>query len=64
MRVSINRGLCQGHAMCWLTCPEVFRINDEDGHAYLESELVPEGFEEKVDQAQRCCPEGAIIIHP
>ena len=62
MRVTINSRLCQGHAMCLLACPELFRINDDDGHAYLEREDVPEGLEDKVDQARRGCPEGAIVV--
>lgn len=62
MRVKIKPELCQGHAMCFLSCPELFRINDDDGHAYLDNEKIPEGLEEKVDQAQRGCPEGAIVI--
>lgn len=64
MRVKINDALCVGHSMCALACPELFRVNDEDGHAYLESEIVPAGLEEAVDHAQRGCPEGAIIILP
>ena len=35
MRVRIDPNICQGHAMCALACPEVFKLNDEDGHAYL-----------------------------
>lgn len=62
MRVRINEKLCQGHAMCFLTCPQVFKIHDENGHAYLEDEEVPAEFEDMVDQAQRGCPEGAITI--
>ena len=64
MRVRINDAVCVGHSMCVLACPEVFRVNDENGHAYLEDELVPEGLEEMVDQARRGCPEGAISILP
>lgn len=62
MRVKINNALCQGHAMCHLACPDLFKLDDDDGHAYVESELVPQGFEDAVDHAQRGCPEGAISI--
>jgi ferredoxin len=64
MRVKISDALCQGHAMCFITCPEFFRINDENGHAYLVDDVVPKSLEEKVEQAQRGCPEGAIDILP
>lgn len=62
MRVKVDEDRCQGHAMCTLACPELFLLNDDDGHAYVEAELVPAGFEESVRQAQRGCPEAAIIV--
>ena len=60
MKVRIDPGLCQGHAMCALACPALFKLSDEDGHAYLDSEDVPPQFEAAVEQAVRGCPEGAI----
>ena len=62
MRVKVDEDRCQGHAMCTLACPELFRLNDDDGHAYVVDELVPPHFEENVRQAQRGCPEDAIEI--
>jgi ferredoxin len=62
MRVKVDEDRCQGHAMCTLACPELFLLNDDDGHAHVEDELVPAGFEENVRQAQRGCPEAAIIV--
>jgi ferredoxin len=48
--------------MCWLACPEIFHVGDEDGHAYVLDETVPVGLEDKVDLARRSCPEQAIEI--
>lgn len=62
MRVTIDDDRCQGHAMCLLACPDVFALNDEDGHAYVLTEQVPVGLEDAVEQAQRSCPEQAILI--
>lgn len=62
MKVRVIDELCQGHAMCLLACPELFRINDDDGHAYLASSDVPDEHQEGVRQAQRGCPEAAIEI--
>lgn len=62
MRVKVDADRCQGHAMCILACPELFLLNDDDGHAYVEDEQVPAGFEEAVRQAERGCPEQAILI--
>ncbi len=63
MKVRIKSEICQGHAMCWLACPEVFQLSDEDGHAFVTDDLVPEIHEESVAQAQRSCPENAIVIY-
>jgi ferredoxin len=63
IRVRIKPELCQGHAMCRLACPELFHLNDDDGHAYLTSEDVPVKFERNVKQAVQSCPEQAIEIY-
>ena len=62
MKVRVVEQLCQGHALCKMACPEVFILNEDDGHAYVETEDVPPGLEERVEWAQRGCPEGAIEI--
>ena len=62
MRVKVDADRCQGHAMCTLACPDLFHLNDDDGHAFVVQEVVPEEFEDHVRQAQRGCPEDAIII--
>lgn len=46
--------------MCFMTCPQIFQLNDEDGHGYVLQEDVPPGLEENVLQAVRGCPEQAI----
>jgi len=43
MKVRIKDDICQGHALCFITCPEVFHLNDDDGHAYVKSNQVPAG---------------------
>ena len=51
--------------MCVLACPEVFLVNDDDGHAYVAQEVVAKEFEESVRLAVRSCPEKAIeIVEP
>ena len=62
MKVAILDERCVGHGMCRLACPEMFELSDEDGHAYVTSEIVPAGLEEAVDQAMRGCPEQAIVV--
>ncbi len=62
MKVRIDDQRCVGHGMCLLAAPDIFNLSDEDGHAYVLSELVPEDRTEAVLQAQRGCPEQAVII--
>jgi ferredoxin len=62
MRVQIKAEICQGHGMCLLACPEIFQLNDDDGHAVLIKEQVPPEFEHNVRQAVLSCPEQAIEI--
>lgn len=62
MHVRVDPDLCQGHTLCALAAPDVFMFDDEDGHAYVASESVPEGREDAVTRAAATCPEGAIVI--
>jgi ferredoxin len=45
-----------------MLAPEVFLLDDEDGHAYVTSESVPEPLEDKVRRAALNCPEMAIEV--
>jgi ferredoxin len=48
--------------MCLLACPEVFELNEDDGHASVIMEEVPKALEGSVLNAERGCPEKAIEI--
>ena len=48
--------------MCTIYCPQVFALNDEDGHAYVLAERVPADLQEAVGKARQSCPEQAIEI--
>lgn len=62
MRVQVHPDRCQGHGMCRLICSQIFRLNDDDGHATVLTEEVPHELEKKAIQAQRSCPEQAIEV--
>lgn len=62
MRVKVLDERCQGHAMCFLACPELFALRDDDGHAQIRDDDVPAEFEDVVRKAQHSCPEEAIVI--
>ncbi|MEE3849467.1 ferredoxin [Gordonia sp. LSe1-13] len=62
MKVHVDPDRCQGHTLCAMIAPEVFELDDMDGHATPVSEEVPVGFEDKVREAVRSCPEQAISV--
>ena len=62
MRVRVDGSRCVGHGMCYLAAPDIFQLSDEDGHACLLSEDVPAELGEAVRQAERGCPEQAIVV--
>lgn len=65
MRVKIDLDLCQGHAMCQLEAPEVFRVVDRPGD-YARAELIlespPEALRSQLEAAVRYCPNRAISL--
>lgn len=62
MKVRIKNDLCVGHGMCRLACPQIFQLNDQDGHAYVLTQEVPPELEDGVEFAFGSCPEQAIEI--
>jgi ferredoxin len=60
MKVKIDPDACVGQAMCVLAAPGVFKLQDDDGHAYVVCEEVPQDLVQPVLQAERSCPEQAI----
>ncbi|MEO3760264.1 ferredoxin [Mycobacterium sp. B14F4] len=62
MRVSVDSSRCQGHTLCSMIAPEMFVLDDVDGHASAVTEDVPPDQEELVKEAAHSCPEQAIVI--
>ena len=62
MKVKVDGTICQGHTLCAMAAPQVFRLADEDGHASAISEDVTPELEGVTREAQRSCPEQAISI--
>jgi len=61
-RAIVNPELCQGHTLCNFAAPDIFHLNDEDGHAFVVvDELTPEQVE-RARQAELGCPERAITV--
>lgn len=62
MRVTVNADLCQGHTLCNMVAPEIFRLRDEDGHAYVVVEQLTADQEPLARKAELGCPERAITV--
>jgi len=62
MKVRVDYGLCQGHAVCMSEAPEVFRVDDKTGELTLLDENPPEGLRAKVEAAVKYCPTRALSI--
>jgi ferredoxin len=63
VKVHVDSERCQGHTLCAMIAPEVFQLDDVDGHstAIIDGE-VPADLAEKAREAARSCPEQAISI--
>ena len=61
MKVHVDPERCQGHTLCSMIAPEVFALDEVDGHstAIIDGDI-PAELEAKVVDAIRSCPEQAI----
>jgi ferredoxin len=61
LHVKVEREKCCGYGICAEICPSVYKL-DEQGFAYLDTELVPADVEEAALEGAEACPEFAIIV--
>lgn len=61
MKIVIDDDLCEANAVCMETCPEVFRVEEDDRLTVL-IERPPASLRKKVEEAVRLCPRQAISI--
>jgi ferredoxin len=64
VKVHVDPERCQGHTLCAMIAPDLFTLDDVDGHSSAIDGEVPAGLEAKGDEAIRSCPEQAISIIP
>jgi ferredoxin len=62
VKVQVDPERCQGHTLCAMIAPDVFTLDDVDGHSTALDSEVPADQEAKVAEAIRTCPEQAISI--
>ncbi len=60
MKVSIDRGICMGHGLCYMSAPQVFSDDDEGyGQVRGDGEVTAEHTDDARHAAAEC-PERAI----
>lgn len=65
MRVKVDRELCQGHAVCQLEAPEIFRVREREGdydQVEVILEEVPEELRARLEAAVRFCPNRVLAL--
>lgn len=62
MKVTIDRGLCQGHGRCYALAPAVFTCDDEGDGEVIGDGVVPPADEPAARLAADSCPEYAIGV--
>ncbi len=61
VKIEADRELCIGAGNCVLSAEAVFD-QDDDGIVVLLAEEVPDGEEERVREAVKLCPSGALKL--
>jgi sterol 14-demethylase len=63
LKVSIDYGLCQGHAVCVSEAPQIFRLGSDGKLEVLES-LPAIELNDRLEKASKFCPNRAIRLEP
>ena len=62
MRVSVDLNACQGHGVCHMSAPDVFELDELDGHSIVQTDPVPPELEDDAQLGADSCPERAITV--
>ena len=61
MKIKVHNDICQGHARCAATAPDIFRL-DDDGYILPGDIEVKPGDEGRASVGAMSCPECALEI--
>ncbi len=61
MKVIIDVDLCTGCGLCEETCPDIFKLNEDDDVAEITKTDYDENDEECLEEAIEICPTEAIL---
>ncbi len=61
MKVLIDVDLCTGCGLCEETCPDIFKMNEDDDVAEITKTDYDENDKECLEEAIEICPTEAIL---
>ena len=61
MKVVVDYDLCEANEVCQRSCPEVFRVEEDDTLTLLLTEI-PERLRPQVKEAAWLCPRQALRL--
>jgi sterol 14-demethylase len=64
VRIRLDVGLCQGHAVCMSEAPDVFRVDEGAQTVTVLRYDVPAEQRERVARAVKHCPTRALSLEP
>jgi sterol 14-demethylase len=64
LRIRVDAGLCQGHAVCMSEAPDVFRVDEGARTVTVLQAEAPVALRDQVERAVKHCPTRALSIEP
>ena len=55
MKVRVDPARCQGHTLCTIPAPDVFLLDEEEGHAHVQDERRGRSSRPRGCRAEGCC---------
>jgi ferredoxin len=62
MKIRVDPEKCQGHTLCAMRAPQLFELDEVDGHSTAVVDEVPADQEPDAQEAANSCPEQAITL--
>lgn len=61
MKAEIDLSLCEGHARCMESAPNLFEVGDDD-YSHVLVDEIPDAEQAAARRAEQTCPRAAITI--
>lgn len=61
MKAEVDLSLCEGHARCMESAPDLFEVGDDD-YSHVLVDDIPEEQQANARRAMQTCPRAAISL--